>query len=326
MKTALILGCAGQDGSYLAELLLAKGYRVVGLVRNGTADLRFSNIAHIADKMELIAGDICDARFMAWLIKSVMPDEMYNLAAMSFVKRSFEKPIHTLNVDGVAVAVMLDIIKRLKDERGHSIKFYQASTSEMFGNNYPRTKLDEDSEFYPQSPYASAKLYAHNMVKIYREAYDLFACSGILFNHESPRRGYEFVTRKITRAVARMKLGLQDSIELGNLDAYRDWGFAGDYVEAMWLMLQQEIPTDYVIGTGETRSVAEFYKAAIDAANLKNGMLAIRENKELLRPREVHKLCANPIQAKANLKWKPKIEFYELVQMMVENDLKLEKK
>lgn len=331
MKTVLVTGAAGQDASYLAELLLGKGYRVVGLVRNGTADLRFSNIAHIADQMELVAGDICDHRFMNWLIKSVMPDEIYNLAAMSFVKRSFEDPISTANTDGVAVVSMLEAIKRIRDERGHNIKFYQASTSEMFGGGEIGESMSEKTPFSARSPYAAAKLYAHQMVKIYREAYGLYAVSGILFNHESPRRGYEFVTRKISRGVARIKLGKESFLQLGNLDAVRDWGFAGDYVEAMWMMMGQDIyveklvaPKDYVVATNESHQVREFVDKAFKAVGLDWKKYVVQDDCNF-RPLEVAALKGDYSRIHLDLGWAPKVEFDQLVKMMVEADLKLEK-
>src|SRR3989338_938088 len=248
-KVALITGITGQDGSYLAELLLSKGYKVYGLVRRSSVE-KFDNITHIKDKIELIQGDLTDQNSLNFLIKELMPDEVYNLGAQSFVPTSWNQPLLTADITGLGVTRILEAI-RLNNPK---IKFYQASSSEMFGK-VRETPQNEKTIFYPRSPYGVAKVYGHFITVNYRESYGIFACSGILYNHESPRRGLEFVTRKVTHAVARIKLGLQKELRMGNLDAKRDWGFAGDYVEAMWLMMQQEKPDDYVIATGETHSI-----------------------------------------------------------------------
>lgn len=334
-RNALITGITGQDGSYLAELLLEKGYEVYGIWRRkSTVD--YGNIEHIKEHVHLIYADMTDVSSLITAVKISNPDEVYNLAAQSFVKTSWEQPLATAEIDAVGVTNILEAIRLVKP----NARFYQASTSEMFGL-VQETPQKETTPFYPRSPYGVAKLYGHWITKNYRESYDLYACSGILFNHESERRGLEFVTRKITNAVARIRFGLQDCIELGNLDAKRDWGHSKDYVNAMWLMLQQEVPDDYVIATGETRTVREFVEAAFNAVDIpinwtgsgidevgieKNtGKLLVRVNPVFFRPAEVELLLGDPAKAEAKLGWKRNIGFAELVSRMVENDLQIVK-
>ena len=333
MKNALITGITGQDGSYLAELLLEKGYKVYGLVRR-KSKLDFNNAEHLKDKVEFIFGDMTDVSSLIRAMKISEADEVYNLAAQSFVATSWESPLATAEIDGVGVTNMLEAIRTVKPEA----RFYQASTSEMFGlvQEIPQK---ETTPFYPRSPYGVAKLYGHWITKNYRESYGLYACSGILFNHESERRGEEFVTRKITKAVARIKNGLQDVLELGNLDAKRDWGHSRDYVEAMWLMLQQEEADDYVISTGETHPVREFVTLAFKAAGMEvewhgqadkeyatlkgTDKVVVRVNPKFYRPAEVELLIGDCSKAEKKLGWKRKISYEQLVKLMVENDLKL---
>ena len=314
MKTALITGITGQDGSYLAELLLAKNYEVYGLVRrNSTPNLE--RIAHLLPRLRLIPGDMTDAASLIRAVEEAQPDEVYNLAAQSFVPESWQAPAATGLVTGLGVANILEAIRIINPKA----RFYQASSSEMFGKvrEIPQT---ETTPLHPRSPYGVAKVYGHYLTVNYRESYGMFACSGILFNHESPRRGLEFVTRKITNAVARIKRGMQNRLLLGNLDAKRDWGFAGDYVEAMWLMLQQDEPDDYVIATGETRSVGEFAAAAFDCVGL-NWRDYAKVDEGLVRPAEVDLLLGDSTKARRNLGWEPKVDFHELVTMMVKADL-----
>jgi len=318
-KRALITGITGQDGSYLAEFLLSKGYNVFGLIRRISTDYT-ERIKHILPKITLIQGDLTDQHSLVRAIKDTQPYEIYNLGSQSFVPTSWNQPELTGDVTGLGVTRMLEAIR----ETNPKIKFYQASSSEMFGK-VQETPQSEKTPFYPRSPYGVAKLYGHWMTINYRESYGIFACSGILFNHESPRRGIEFVTRKITDSVARIKLGLQKELLLGNLDAKRDWGFSGDYVESMWLMLQQEKPDDYVVGTGEAHSVREFAEIAFDYAGL-NYKDYVKVDPKFLRPAEVPLLIANPRKAREKLGWKPKISFKELVKMMVDSDLALVKK
>ena len=315
MKRALITGVTGQDGSYLAELLLQKGYEVFGLVRRTSSD-SFERIKHICDQITLESADLLDEASIMSLVKRIQPQELYNLAAQAFVPASFDQPVFTGEVTGLGVTRILDAI-RIVDP---TIRFYQASSSEMFGKvvEVPQT---EKTPFHPRSPYGVAKIYGHWITVNYRESYDIFACNGICFNHESPRRGVEFVTRKITHAVARIKLGLAKELRLGNLEARRDWGFAGDYVEAMWLMLQQDQPDDYVIATGHTHSVREFAKLAFDAVGLNYEDYVVTDPK-FLRPAEVDSLVGDPSKAAKKLKWRPKVSFEELAAMMVEADLK----
>ncbi len=315
-KRALITGITGQDGSYMAELLLGKGYKVFGLERRSSQKNQW-NIKHILNKVELISGDLLDEASLVHAIKEVRPDEVYTLAAQSFVGDSWKQPVYTGEVTGLGVVRLLEAIR----QTNLKIKFYQASSSEMFGASleFPQ---NEKTYFYPRSPYGIAKLYAHWITVNYRESYGMFAVSGILFNHESPRRGLEFVTRKITHEAVKIKLGLSKELSLGNLDAKRDWGFAGDYVEAMWLMLQHEKPKDFVIGTGETHSVKEFVEEAFRYLGL-DWKKYVKINKKFIRPTEVNLLLADASLAKKTFKWSPKVTFKELVGMMVDSDLKM---
>ena len=318
MKKALITGITGQDGSYLADLLLEKGYEVHGLMRRTStpSDIR---IKHILDKIKLIQGDIGDTSSLINAIKTIEPDEVYNLAAMSFVPQSWVEPVSTGNITGLSVARMLEAIRKSDLD----VKFYQASSSEMFGQ-VREVPQKETTPFYPRSPYGIAKVYAYWITINYRESYGMFTCNGILFNHESPRRGHEFVTRKITSAAARIKLGLQKELRLGNLDAKRDWGYAGDYVKAMWLMLNHKKPDDYVICTGETHTVKEFVEEAFKCAGIKNWQDYVKTDPKLIRPAEVNLLKGDNTKAREVLGWKPEVNFQQLVKMMVEADLKLE--
>lgn len=321
MAKALITGITGQDGSYLAELLLSKGYKVYGLVRRLSSP-NVINIRHISDKIELIPGDLLDQGSLSDALLASEPDEVYNLAAQSFVKASWSQPVLTGEFTALGATRMLEAIRTVNK----NIKFYQASSSEMFGK-VTETPQRETTRFHPRSPYGVAKVYGHYITLNYRESYDIFACSGILFNHESPRRGLEFVTRKITNAVARIKLGKQEKLELGSLEPKRDWGFAGDYVEAMWLMLQQSKPDDYVIGTGENHSVKEFVEIAFETVGINNWQDYVEQNVTAhMRPAEVDYLIADPSKAKEVLGWEPKTSFRELVEMMVKSDLELEKR
>lgn len=336
MKNALITGITGQDGSYLAELLLEKGYNVYGIMRR-KAMLDYGNVEHLKDKINFIYADMTDIVSLINAMRRSNADEVYNLAAQSFVQTSWEQPIATADIDAVGVTNMLEAVRIVKP----SARFYQASTSEMFGlvQEIPQT---EKTPFYPRSPYGVAKLYGHWITKNYRESYNMYACSGILFNHESERRGKEFVTRKITDAVARIKLGVQDHLELGNMDSKRDWGHSKDYVKAMWLMLQQEEADDYVIATNETRTVREFVEVAFDRVGIKvvwegkgveeigkdkeTGKVIVKINPKFFRPAEVDILIGNPEKADTKLGWIREISFSELVNRMVDNDLELVKK
>jgi GDPmannose 4,6-dehydratase len=313
-KTALITGITGQDGSYLAEFLLEKGYRVVGMVRRSSL-AQFERISHLQGKIELVQGDLLDPFSLVSVLKEANPDEVYNLAAQSFVPTSWAQPVLTSEFTAIGVTKLLEAIRLVNP----GIRFYQASSSEMFGKvrETPQTEL---TPFYPRSPYGVSKVYGHYITVNYRESYDLFACSGILFNHESPRRGLEFVTRKVTDGVARIKLGMSEELRLGNLDARRDWGFAGDYVEAMWLMLQQPKPDDFVIATGEAKSVRELVEAAFGAVDL-DWQRYVKIDKAFLRPAEVDLLVGDPSKAKSELGWKPKVTFEQMISMMVEADL-----
>jgi len=313
-KSALITGICGQDGSYLADFLLAKGYRIFGLERRASKKNR-ENISASMHNVTFLSGDLLDEASLVHALKKAKPDEVYNLAAQSFVGDSWPQPVYTGEVTGLGVTRILEAVRQVNPK----IKFYQASSSEMFGGS-KESPQNEKTHFYPRSPYGVAKLYGHWITINYRESYGMFAASGILFNHESPRRGMEFVTRKITHRAAEIKLGLAKELRLGNLDAKRDWGFAGDYVEAMWLMLQQDTPGDYVIGTGITHSVREFVEAAF--AHLKlDWKKYVKIDKTLLRPADVHLLLADARRAHKELKWKPKVGFQELVQMMVDADV-----
>ena len=313
-KSALITGICGQDGSYLADFLLAKGYRIFGLERRASKKNR-ENISASMHNVTFLSGDLLDEASLVHALKKAKPDEVYNLAAQSFVGDSWPQPVYTGEVTGLGVTRILEAVRQVNPK----IKFYHASSSEMFGGS-KESPQNEKTHFYPRSPYGVAKLYGHWITINYRESYGMFAASGILFNHESPRRGMEFVTRKITHRAAEIKLGLAKELRLGNLDAKRDWGFAGDYVEAMWLMLQQDTPGDYVIGTGITHSVREFVEAAF--AHLKlDWKKYVKVDKTLLRPADVHLLLADARRAHKELKWKPKVGFQELVQMMVDADV-----
>lgn len=333
MKHALITGVTGQDGSYLAELLLEKGYEVYGIMRRKSV-VDYGNVEHLKDKIHFIYADMTDVVSLVNAMKVSQADEVYNLAAQSFVATSWEQPLATADIDALGVTNMLEAIRLTKPEA----RFYQASTSEMFGlvQEMPQT---EKTPFYPRSPYGVAKLYGHWITKNYRESYGLFACSGILFNHESERRGKEFVTRKITDSVARIKQGVQGYLELGNMDSKRDWGHSKDYVRAMWLMLQQDTPDDYVIATNETRTVREFVEIAFEEVGIAlewegtgvdevgrdkaTGKVVVRVNPQFFRPAEVDVLLGNPAKAERVLGWKREISFRELVKRMVINDMEL---
>lgn len=335
-KRALITGITGQDGSYLAELLLEKGYEVYGVMRRKSV-VDYGNVEHIKNKINFIYADMTDITSLINAVKISTPDEVYNLAAQSFVGTSWEQPIATADIDAIGVTNLLEAIRIIKPEA----RFYQASTSEMFGlvQEIPQK---ETTPFYPRSPYGVAKLYGHWITKNYRESYNMYACSGILFNHESERRGKEFVTRKITDAVARIKNGIQEVLELGNMEAKRDWGHSKDYVNAMWLMLQQEKADDYVIATNETRTVREFVniafkKAGIElkwegtgveekAINIENNKVVVKINSKFYRPAEVELLIGDSSKAEKELGWQRNISFDELVERMVQNDLELVKK
>jgi GDPmannose 4,6-dehydratase len=314
MKRALITGITGQDGSYLAEFLLEKGYQVFGLVRRSST-VNFERIAHIHDRIELVSGDLTDQNSLALAMQAAQPDEVYNLAAQSFVPASWTQPILTGDVTGLGATRVLEAV-RMHDR---DVRVYQASSSEMFGK-VQAVPQKEDTPFYPRSPYSVAKVYGHWATVNYRESYNLFAVSGILFNHESPRRGLEFVTRKVTDAVARIKMGLAKEVRLGNLDAKRDWGYAGDYVRAMWLMLQQEQPEDYVIATGETHSVEELVEVAFSHVGLDWHDYVVQDER-FMRPAEVDLLIGGPEKAKQTLGWEPEVSFEGLIQMMVDADL-----
>ncbi|PQO44835.1 GDP-mannose 4,6-dehydratase [Blastopirellula marina] len=315
MRSALITGITGQDGAYLAKFLLDKGYQVHGMVRRGST-LPFERIADLTDQITLHQGDLLDQMALNRLIETVGPTEVYNLAAQSFVPTSFDQPILTGEVTALGVTRILEAIRTVDA----NIRFYQASSSEMFGKvlEEPQT---EKTPFWPRSPYGVSKMYGHWMTVNYRESYNMFACSGILFNHESPLRGIEFVTRKISYAVARIAQGLQNELRLGNLDAERDWGFAGDYVEAMWLMLQAEKPDDYVVSTGKKHTVREFAQLAFERSGLDWEKYVIVDEK-FYRPADVNTLCGDPAKAKQELGWQPKVSFEQLVHMMVDEDLK----
>lgn len=314
MPTALITGITGQDGSYLAEHLLAKGYRVVGIVRRSSTT-PYDRIAHLIDKVELVSADLLDQTSLVDAIGDTNPDEIYNLAAQSFVATSWTQPVLTGEFTGLGVTRMLEAMKRASPKA----RFYQASSSEQFGK-VVETPQRETTPFYPRSPYGVAKVYAHWITVNYRESFGLYAVSGILFNHESPRRGLEFVTRKVTDAVARISLGMTDHVELGNLEAHRDWGFAGDYVDAMWRMLQQDAPGDYVIGTGKSWSVRQLCEEAFSYKGL-DYQKHVRHAQKHERPAEVDLLVADPSRAQKILGWEPKVSFRDLVRMMVDSDI-----
>jgi GDPmannose 4,6-dehydratase len=314
MPTALITGVTGQDGSYLAELLLSKGYRVVGIVRRSSTT-PYERIAHLVDRVELISADLLDQHSLLEAIGACLPDEIYNLAAQSFVQTSWTQPVLTGEFTALGVTRMLEAMRRVAP----NARFYQASSSEQFGKVL-ETPQRETTPFYPRSPYGVAKVYAHWITVNYRESYGLYTVSGILFNHESPRRGLEFVTRKVTDAAARISMGLQNEVRLGNLEARRDWGFAGDYVDAMWRMLQQPSPDDYVVGTGETHSVRELCEIAFERVGL-DWQKHVTQDERFFRPAEVDLLVADPSKARARLGWGPSINFRQLVEMMVDADV-----
>ncbi len=336
MKRALITGITGQDGSYLAELLLEEGYEVYGIMRRKSV-VDYGNVEHIKDKLNFIYADMTDVVSLIRAMRISQADEVYNLAAQSFVGTSWEQPLATADIDAIGVTNMLEAIRTVKPEA----RFYQASTSEMFGL-VQAVPQSETTPFYPRSPYGVAKLYGHWITKNYRESYDLYACSGILFNHESERRGKEFVTRKITDAVARIKLGVQDHLELGNMDSKRDWGHSKDYVRAMWLMLQQDSADDYVIATNETRTVREFVEIAFSHVDMEiewkgegvdeigidkaTGKTVVKINPQFFRPAEVDLLLGDPSKAEKALGWKRDISFSQLVERMIKNDLALVEK
>ncbi len=316
MPKALITGITGQDGSYLAEFLLEQGYEVVGMVRRSST-INFHRIAHIQDRIKLAQGDLLDQVSMIHVLEEYRPDEVYNLAAQSFVQTSWSQPVFTGEATALGVTRMLDAIRIVDPE----IRFYQASSSEMFGK-VVTVPQNETTPFYPRSPYGVAKVYGHWITVNYRESYNLHAVSGILFNHESPRRGLEFVTRKISYGVAKIKMGISDELRLGNLDARRDWGFAGDYVRAMWQIVQNDMPQDYVIATGETHSVEEFLALAFGYVDLDWRKFVVQDPR-FMRPAEVDLLVGDASKAGKELGWEPKVTFKELVHMMVDADLKL---
>ncbi|MEI7643016.1 MAG: GDP-mannose 4,6-dehydratase [Chloroflexales bacterium] len=315
-KRALITGITGQDGSYLAEFLLGQGYDVIGMVRR-TSTVNFERIKHFQDKLTLVTGDLLDEISLINMLRDHRPSEVYNLAAQSFVQTSWPQPVFTGETTALGVTRMLDAVRLVDPD----IRFYQASSSEMFGK-VVEVPQKETTPFYPRSPYGVAKLYGHWITINYRESYNMFASSGILFNHESPRRGLEFVTRKISHGAARIKLGFADELRLGNLDARRDWGFAGDYVEAMWMMLQQGQPDDYVVATGETHSVREFCDLAFGHVGLKYSDYVVLDER-FMRPAEVDLLIGDPTKARGALGWKPKTSFPDLVRAMVDADMQL---
>ncbi|RSK52911.1 GDP-mannose 4,6-dehydratase [Bacillus canaveralius] len=314
MKRALITGITGQDGSYLAELLLEKGYKVYGLKRR-TATQNYENIKHILNEFEFVSGDLSDLASLIQAVKLARPNEVYNLAAQSFVADSWIQPIYTGEITGLGVVNMLEAIRQVNQD----LRFYQASSSEMFGKVI-ETPQKETTPFYPRSPYGVAKVFGHWITVNYRESFNMYACSGILFNHESPRRGIQFVTRKVTDGVAKIKCGLQKELRLGNLDAKRDWGFAGDYVKAMWLMLQNDHPDDFVIATGETNTVRRLVEIAFDHVGL-NWEDYVRQDPDFLRPAEVDLLLGDSKKAREKLGWTPKVSFEDLIKMMVDHDV-----
>jgi len=328
-KKALVTGITGQDGAYLAEFLLNKGYEVYGFHRRTSMDV-FDRIGHLRKRINLVEGDVTDLGSIIRVIKEINPDEIYNLAAQSFVPDSWTQPISTVEINAIGVINILEAIRILNPK----IKFYQASTSEMFGKVH-ETPQTENTPFHPRSPYAASKVFGYYITQNYRESYNIFACNGILFNHESPKRGKQFVTRKISHSVAKIKLGYQEYFEIGNMDAKRDWGYAGDYVEAMWLMMQKEKSDNYVIGTGETHSVREFIEESfkivgmpikwegkgINEVGKYKGKIVVKVSPKFYRPAEVDYLLANPAKAKKVLGWAPKTKFKQLVKMMIESDL-----
>ena len=322
MPRAFITGITGQDGQHLAEFLHTKGYEIFGVIK-GQANPRAELIQREFPYVELVSGDLTDLPSLIKAVDHAKPDEVYNLGAVSFVAMSFTQAELTANVTGLGVLRMLDAVRIVGGASGNPIRFYQASSSEMFGQvrETPQTEL---TAFHPRSPYGCAKVFGHDITVNYRESYGLFACSGILFNHEGPRRGLEFVTRKVSKAVARIKLGLQDSLVLGNLDSKRDWGYAGDYVKAMWMMLQQDEPEDYVVATGETHSVREFVERAFAEVGVTDWERYVEQDPRFFRPAEVDLLIGDASKARERLGWAPEVTFPELVHLMVENDLRIE--
>ncbi|MDQ4132274.1 MAG: GDP-mannose 4,6-dehydratase [Actinomycetota bacterium] len=322
MPRALITGVTGQDGRYLAHQLADKGYDVFGMVR-GQANPKVQMVQDETPELEVVEGDLQDLSSLIAVVEQVQPDEVYNLGAISFVALSFRQPELTADITGLGVLRMLEAIRVVGGTRDNRVKFFQASSSEMFGK-VRETPQSETTPFHPRSPYGAAKVFGHYTTMNYREAYGLFACSGISFNHESPKRGLEFVSRKITNAVARIKLGLQEGLSLGNLDAARDWGFAGDYTEAMWLMLQQDEPDDYVLATGETHTVRELVELAFSSAGLDDWEPLVKNDPRFERPAEVDILTGDATKAHKELNWEPKVGFRELIDMMVRSDLAYE--
>ena len=322
MPNALITGITGQDGRFLADLLHGKGYNVFGLMK-GQNNPKTALMRDEHPYVQIVNGDLCDLPSLVSAVETTQPDEVYNLGAISFVAMSFNQAELTANVTGLGVLRLLEAIRIVGGSQNNRIRFYQASSSEMFGKvrQTPQTEL---TPFHPRSPYGCAKVFGHDITVNYRESYDLFACSGILFNHESERRGLEFVTRKVTNAAARIKLGLQDDLVLGDLEPRRDWGYAGDYVKAMWLMLQQDQPEDFVVATGETYQVREFVRLAFEAAGIDDWQRYVRQDPKFLRPSEVDLLVGDPSKAHAKLGWKREVSFPDLVKKMVEHDLKIE--
>jgi len=324
MTRALITGITGQDGRHLAEFLNSKGYEVFGLVK-GQNNPKAESIRDEFPFVQLVPGDLADFSSLVSALEMSQPDEVYNLGAISFVAMSFNQAELTGNITGLGVLRMLEAIRLVGGARKNPIRFYQASSSEMFGK-VRETPQTEMTPFHPRSPYGVAKVFAHDITVNYRESYDMFACSGILFNHEGPRRGLEFVTRKITNSVARIKLGLQSELVLGNLEAKRDWGFAGDYVEAMWMMLQQPTPDDFVIATGKAHSIEQLLEVAFSAADMGDWRKFVKQDQRFFRPAEVDLLIGDATKAKTELGWQPKVGFEALIQMMVKNDLDYESK
>jgi GDPmannose 4,6-dehydratase len=322
MPRALITGITGQDGQYLAEFLHSKGYEVYGLVK-GQNNPKAQMLTDELPFVELMHGDLQDQPSLVSVLEQTQPNEVYNLGAISFVKMSFTQAELTANVTGLGVLRLLEAIRMVGGSQANPIRFYQASSSEMFGK-VRETPQTETTPFYPRSPYGCAKVFGHDIMVNYRDSYGLFACSGILFNHESPRRGLEFVTRKVTNAIARITLGLQDELVLGDLDPKRDWGFAGDYVKAMWLMLQQDQPDDFVVATGETHEVREFVRLAFEAAGIDDWERYIRQDERFFRPSEVDLLVGDATKARTKLGWEPEVTFQQLVNLMVSHDLALE--
>ena len=322
MPRAFITGITGQDGQHLAEFLHSRGYDVYGMVK-GQSNPRIPSLLEEMPYVETVPGDLADLPSLVAALNTVQPDEVYNLGAISFVALSFNQAELTANITGLGVLRMLEAIRIVGGTRDNPIRFYQASSSEMFGK-VRETPQNEGTPFHPRSPYGCAKAFGHDIVVNYRESYGLYACSGILFNHEGPRRGYEFVTRKVSNAVARIKLGLQHELVLGNMDSKRDWGFAGDYVKAMWMMLQQDEPDDYVIATGETHSVEEFVERAFAEVGIENWRDHVRQDPKFLRPAEVDLLIGDATKARTELGWEPEVGFPELVSMMVRHDLRVE--